>query len=105
MSPYDLRKAEVVFKDCGKRGGKSHFHSRICWDNIPEFFFQNYKRLHGIPKSVFNTYLWPVWEGGGEYTDGIHYLKQIIINLYVFNIFLYNKRYQNVFMGILISDL
>lgn len=24
----------------GKRGGKRHFHSRICWDDMLEFFFR-----------------------------------------------------------------
>lgn len=51
----------------GKEGGKSHFHSRIYWDNILEFFFQIYKRLHGIPEPVFNSYLWPIWGREGVY--------------------------------------
>lgn len=37
--------------------------------------------------------------GRGEYIDGIHYLKQIIINLYVFIISLFNKRNQNFIHG------
>lgn len=85
---------KIVVK--GKEGDMSHFHSRIYWNNILEFFFQNYKRLHGIPEPVFISYLANM---GGGIMDEIHYVKQIIINLYVFNISLYNKKNQNVIHG------